>query len=396
MTDLQKLAIRASELRSKLNTLAGAEELSDEQRVEVDTLTAEYTDVEARVRAATVAADDDTTVAIVEDAEGRELRELIAGSDLGGIFAAAIEHRSTSGQTSELQQHYGLTPNQVPLALLESRAVTPAPTDTGASQAAIIPGVFPDACAAFLGVDMPTVPVGDAVFPVLTTNATVGRKGTASSDAIAETTGSFSVEVLSPERLQASFFYRRTDAARFATMGESLRQNLNEALADGLDKEIIAGTNGLLTSTNLPNHNVSAVTTYALYRSQLAYSRVDGKYASTAKDLRILFGSDTLAHAAAQYRGSNDNQDALMSLLNATSGVKVSAHVPDAASNKQNSVVRLGMRRDAVAAIWDGVTLIADEVTKAKSGEIVVTAVMLHAVKILRADGFYKQQTQHA
>ena len=147
MTDLQKLAIRASELRSKLNTLAGAEELSDEQRVEVDTLTAEYTDVEARVRAATVAADDDTTVAIVEDAEGRELRELIAGSDLGGIFAAAIEHRSTSGQTSELQQHYGLTPNQVPLALLESRAVTPAPTDTGASQAAIIPGVFPDACA---------------------------------------------------------------------------------------------------------------------------------------------------------------------------------------------------------------------------------------------------------
>ena len=57
---------------------------------------------------------------------------------------------------------------------------------------------------------------------------------------------------------------------------------------------------------------------------------------------------------------------------------------------------RLGMRRDMVAAIWEGITLIPDEITKAKSGEIVVTAVMLHAVKILRAGGFYKQQTQHA
>ena len=41
-------------------------------------------------------------------------------------------------------------------------------------------------------------------------------------------------------------------------------------------------------------------------------------------------------------------------------------------------------------------SLIPDEVTKAKQGQIVITAVMLHAVKILRADGFYKQETQHA
>ena len=49
-----------------------------------------------------------------------------------------------------------------------------------------------------------------------------------------------------------------------------------------------------------------------------------------------------------------------------------------------------------VAPIWSGVTLIPDSVTKAKSGEIVITAVMLHAVELLRAGGFYKQETQHA
>ena len=48
------------------------------------------------------------------------------------------------------------------------------------------------------------------------------------------------------------------------------------------------------------------------------------------------------------------------------------------------------------APIWDGITLIPDEVTAAKKGQIVVTAVMLHAVKMLRADGFYKQQIQTA
>ena len=41
-----------------------------------------------------------------------------------------------------------------------------------------------------------------------------------------------------------------------------------------------------------------------------------------------------------------------------------------------------------VAAVWEGVTLIPDEVTLAKSGRLIVTAVMLHAIKIIRTDGF--------
>ena len=56
-----------------------------------------------------------------------------------------------------------------------------------------------------------------------------------------------------------------------------------------------------------------------------------------------------------------------------------------------------GMARDMVAPLWEGVTLIPDEVTLAGAGpDQVITAVMLHAVKILRSDGFYKQETQHA
>ena len=40
----------------------------------------------------------------------------------------------------------------------------------------------------------------------------------------------FSAEVLSPSRIQASFFYSREDRARFAGMDESLRENLSDGL----------------------------------------------------------------------------------------------------------------------------------------------------------------------
>ena len=41
--------------------------------------------------------------------------------------------------------------------------------------------------------------------------------------------------------------------------------------------------------------------------------------------------------------------------------------------------MRLGARRDMVAALWAGVTIIPDEVTRAKQGEIVITAILLAA-----------------
>ena len=93
--------------------------------------------------------------------------ELEDRSSVAEVFEAALEHRSTQGATAELQTELGLQGNQVPLELLrgvEDRAVTPAPSDVGASQQPIIPYVFPSSVGAFLGVDMPTVPTGEAVF----------------------------------------------------------------------------------------------------------------------------------------------------------------------------------------------------------------------------------------
>ena len=397
MTDLQRAALRSREIQTRLAELGGQSEYSDDERGELDKLRGEFTDLQRRMSALEIA--DMTETATPDHQEA----ELLTRGNVGEMFDSVLSHGTPSGANAEIQAHYGIDANQIPLAMLRrdedteglrTRAVTPAPSDVGQNQAAIIPYVFPDSVASFMGVDTPTVGVGEAIYPVLTTAPTVGTP--AENNEQAETTGAFSADILSPTRLQASFFYSREDSARFAGMDSALRMALSDGLSDALDAQIIAGTNGLLTGTNLPNHNVSAVTTYALYRSQFVYGRVDGRYASVAGDVRVVMGADTYANAAAQYRGNNDNMDALMSIMDATAGVRVSAHVPDTASQKQNAIIRRGMRRDMVAPLWEGITIIPDEITKAKAGQIVITAVMLHAVKVLRADGFYKQQTQHA
>ena len=148
--------------------------------------------------------------------------------------------------------------------------------------------------------------------------------------------------------------------------------------------------------STLPSNNATAADDYASYRKRFAYDRTDGTYASVSRDLRMIVGSDTYADMAETYRSNNSEANALMALMEETSGVRVSAHIPDTASNKQNGIVRRGSRRDAVAPIWEGITVITDEVTQAKAGEIVLTAVMLYAYDTLRTSGFAKVQAQHS
>ena len=408
MLKSQSLLLEQSSKREKVNALLATDDLTEEQRTSLGALTSRLQHIEGEYRAALVA-EPEKTETRVEDSGDRELRELVSGArSIGEVFRATLERRSTTdGKTAELQQHLGLASNQVPLALLigsekdqlefRSTGATHAATNVGQTQSPIIPAVFPDSAATFLGVDMPLVPTGESVFHVMTGSATAHTPAEGAESAV--TVGSIGSEALSPARIQAQFHYSREDRARMAGMDEALRLNLSEALASKLDKEIISGDDqGLLHGTVLAAHDVSTETTFALYKSQLAYSRVDGRYASGVGDIRIVMGSGTFAHAAVAYRASGnaaDSTDAAVDMLMAkTGGVMVNAHVPAVASSKQEVIVRLGMRRDMVAPIWEGVTLINDDVTKAKSGEIVITAIMLHAIKVVRSAGFFKQQVQ--
>ena len=403
MTAAQTIEVKLSTCRQRLNELLQVEKRSTEEESEMVTLTNEVSAREPELRAALAAEPDPAEVLVEGDAEARELQRITKRANVGDILSATFEKRNTSGEAAELQKHYGIGSHQIPLELLrvdrgiETRAAATVPASIGdASQAPVITPVFASGDGAFLGIERPTVPVGDGSFPILSTMPSVKGPFTDSTEA-AQTDAEFVATNLSPERLQASFSYRRTDAARFSGLDAALRLALNSGLEEALDKQAISGTDGLLTATNLPNANVNTATTFALYLSGLLYGRVDGRFARTPSDIRMILGGGTFTHASSTYKGNNSDESGVERLQEKSGGLMVSAHVPAVASSKQNALIRLGMERGAaVQPMWQGVSLVVDEFTRAAYGEIIVHAILLANFAITRKAQFHKQQVQTA
>lgn len=407
MLNSQKIAVSMSEKREKVNELLG---LEVEQRAEdhaeaLKTLTAELQAHEVEYRAALTAEGD--AVSVTEDEAEPDRADLEKRASVANIVSGIMSGKGTDGAEAELQAEMGLDGDAVPLALLgvEQRAAvehrtagqSPAPADVGASQQPIIPAVWPQAAASFLGVEQPTVPVGDATFTVLGTSLSAGEPD--AGDPQASSAGAFVATVVEPKRLQGSFFIRREDKARLRGMESALRQNLSEALMDKFDSAVLATflAGGVLA--NIPPNDAGALADFAKYRS-LVYGAgaIDGVYASTASQIKVLLGVETYAHAATIYRSNTADDSALDSIMRASGGVRVSAHIPDVSGKAQSVIVTKGAaRRNAVAPIWEGVQLIEDAVTQADEGEIKFTAVMLWGgLHVLRKAGFVKRSLQVA
>lgn len=407
MNARQKLELAILEGRKELRELAELEdEWSDEQRAKATELRATISGHEEKLAAA-IAAGADKPEERDQDAgpatgEGDvALGELYEKASLADVFVAAVEHRGTDGATKELQDELKLEANMIPLAMLAgpprvekfTSGQTSAPTDTGTTQQPIIPAVFPRAAADYLGVMMPTVPVGDATFTIISTSIAPGTPAGGADQA--HSAGAFTASVVEPERVQGSFFIRREDRARLAGMEEALRMNLSDALADKVDSEIIA--NGFLGADGVkPADSTaeSAASDFADYMN-LLYSQVDGTYAAMASDVRLLCAGDVYADMGATYRGNNADYTAVDALMRHGGGLRVSAHVPDVKtvnSRTNNGLVIAARdvgRMHAVAPMWEGVELIVDPVTQAKAGEIVITGVLLWGgFNLLRAAAF--------
>ena len=173
-------------------------------------------------------------------------------------------------------------------------------------------------------------------------------------------------------------------------MGEALRQALNAGLSEALDKETIDQIVADVARTD-----AAAADTFATYRERMVYGNIDGRFATMESDVKLLVGSSTLKDMAGLYRGNSADDSAVDSIRRISGGLRVSPHIAAAATHKQDVLARLGMRRDAVAPLWQGVQLIPDEITKAKTGEIQITAVLLAAFSVIRTDGFKRIQSQH-
>ena len=122
MTNSQRLAVRLSEIRQRLNEIAGLEgdAFTDEIRQESDRLQTEFRDKETQYRSALIAEGDAERRALenAPDAEMRERLELRGRASLGRYLAAALAGRRVDGAEAELAEAAGV--DGIPLELWDT------------------------------------------------------------------------------------------------------------------------------------------------------------------------------------------------------------------------------------------------------------------------------------
>ena len=384
MTELQKAQLAVSEARAALLALpdeAGAEDIEPREKA--------LKDAEARHRRAILLADEG-------ERKGEEERApLAARVEVREYLSEALGGQPAQGASRELREELKLDAGTIPWAALlprggeggaEKRAdvATQAPSTVGMMQQSVVARVFSRSVSRFLGVEMPTVGVGEQAYPILSGGAAaeVKAKG-AGKDATAAT---FTVVTATPKRATARYVFRVEDVARFQMLEDALRADLRIAIQDKLDDIVVNGTGtapeprGLLVRLDDPTPAPAAVVTAAELIGAQAGS-VDGKFAANLMDTRQVLGVASFGKAATLSAwGDGSNGSAADYLAARSGGLLTTARIPapDASTKVQSAIVHLigGVNR-AHMPIWEGLRIIRDEVTKAEAGEIAITALAL-------------------
>lgn len=439
MTGLQKVQLRMSEVREKLNELGGKDKPTDDDLKAMKDLGAEYSTLEVRFRSLVAgeskdgadkagAADGDdadnagATDDDAGDSEERERAKLEAKVELRAYLSAAMEGRALDGAEAEFNESLGVQVSgggvQVPWQALaptvEERAArrriieerADVATSPGAAMATenmqpILARVFQRSIAAWLGVTMPMAGVGERNYPVMTagtTGAMVAAGG--AHDAAAAT---YTVTVINPTRLTARYLFRVEDLATVAGLEASLRSDLRMVMSDTLDAQILTGDGAAPNLAGLFDADSgladpAAPTAEADVEGyiDLITGQVDGINAYDTGDVRLLIGPATLRHAATKFITGTDTS-ALDKVRMLAGGVRTSARVPavkKVAQKDTQELMAVRMNGFAVAPMWPTLSLIRDVYSGASKGEVALTAIALYGFKVVRSVGYARLQVR--
>ena len=313
---LRELRERQSRERGRMAELSRVDELSDEQRSQLDEIECGTPDLERQIRAAMVAAETEereaeTRETTAPDAEQRERIELRSKASLTEFMLARMQGRAVAGAEAELQAAAGVT--GIPLELwdvprsAEQRAATEAPGTVGVNLDAIRPAVFANSIAPRLGIEMPRVMSGTYASATIASSADAAAlaKGGA-ADATAAT---FTVTAVMPKRISARLSLQIEDIAAVgqANFESILRENLALVLSDELDDQAINGNGiapnltGIFERLSAPTAPGAAVATFDDFVGRFA-DGIDGLWASTMQEVAIVCGPDTYKLGARTFR----------------------------------------------------------------------------------------------
>ena len=156
MLESQKLQMRLSEIRERLNTMGGDDE-TEYRAEDADALTTEYREAESKYRVALVkeAAEIEATPTGDLDGEGKESRALELEIECRNYVQSALSDAPLEGREKEFNTANGLfgIGTQLPWAALlspearaEMRAATVAPDTGGTNSRSILGRVFAQVC----------------------------------------------------------------------------------------------------------------------------------------------------------------------------------------------------------------------------------------------------------
>ena len=416
MTNLQKIVLRLSQVRQRLNEISGleGEALTDEIRAEATALQSEFSDLETRHQAAIVAEGETETRAngAELDAEARERLELRSTASLTAYIRAALSGRQVDGPEAELRDAAGIG-NGIPLELwdvapaegeIRQDAATVAPGTVGVNLDAIRPAVFAASIAPMLGIEMPRVESGSYASATISTSLTAAAQ-VAGAEAHATAAG-FTVTSVTPKRISARLGIRVEDVAAVgqANFESILRENLSLVLSDALDSQVINGDgtspnlSGIFARLTAPT-DPTTVADFDAFATAHA-GGIDGLWSNTLKEVSVVCGPATMALAARTFQTATSYKGELSSAAYAmanTGGLWTNRRMPDAASDIQQAILYrmgrsmmggAGAMRTAVCPHWNEIS-IDDIYSGSASGERFFTMhVLLGDVILVQPDAY--------
>ena len=323
MTNRQKLQLEQSEKRQRINDLLGHEELTDEQRGELDTLTKRMQNLEIEMRAAIVVEGEEEAEARGlfggGDGQSAELRQLLGGVSIFDYLNPAASGGAVEGRAKELSealevdavgQRGGVL---VPWEVIEQRAFTSTVANDGALvQRPILQRLFGPGVADTLGVRMDAVPAGRAEWPLISAGVApaMAQEGVAATAAVAAT---FSNTSLKPKRLTGVYEFTHEAAASVPEIEAALRRDLADAVKSQMSHLLVNGaapTNtapqnveGFLVAITAPA-DASATADFSSYAGAHA-SGIDGIHAEMETEVSSVIGTDVYRHAATIYQSGS-------------------------------------------------------------------------------------------
>lgn len=391
MTELQKIQLRQSQLKTQIS-----EELAKEERdtETLERLTNEAAAVEVEYRAALVVEEErDLPADEVEkndDGEGKEMRELRNRVDFQGYLDAALDNRHVTGEHLELNQALGVKGEigHFPLDALSGNDVelrTARDTDSQTNQSSWIDRVFAMTAAMRVGITMRSVQPGIASVPVVTAGGTPVQRGR--TEAVTESAYTFAVTEAKPKRKAVHAIYSNEDMLRFPGSIDAISRDMRMAMTERCDRTIFLGDVGATgTDADIAGLVGVAMTEQEITQTEKATGKgsldaflamVDGVYANSLSDLSVVLAIGAYRYWEAQIHNNvADNETVASFMRRAGLSWGTRGEIEDDTMNEDFAGFvgrKNGISGAGIAFVWNQAQLIRDEYTNATSGEVKLT-----------------------